>query len=206
MEFLLASANIKKAKELLELTPKGLFSITPAPQARAVEENAKTFWQNALLKAQAYYKHFKRPALADDSGLMVDALPEELGVQTARFGGEGLTDKQRYELLLQRLGDTPQAGRGASFVCVLCFYLSPDQIYFFEGRLNGEIAFKALGEQGFGYDPVFLPAHSPTTGASLAQLADWKNEHSHRAKAMQHAVRFLSQHPAIRQTTTVTPA
>src|SRR5690606_5134690 len=155
LELILASGNAHKAQEFAELFDPSVLKISAAPEKIEVIEDGDSFQANALLKAQAYYNRFKRPVLADDSGLVVTALPNELGIHSARFGGEGLTDKERYQLLLKRLEAVDE--REACFVCQLCFYLSPNEIYFFEGRLRGTIAREPSGENGFGYVPIFVP-------------------------------------------------
>ena len=189
MDLLIASGNPHKAKEFQDLLDGKLFTIMlPSPKI-SIKEDGDTFMENSRLKAEAYYHVLKKPVLADDSGLIVEELPQELGVHSARFGGEGLDDKGRMELLLKKLQGIEDKKRKASFVCVLCFYLDPKEIFFFEGHLNGRIAQKAQGEDGFGYDPIFLPENLDTT---LAQNPDWKKQHSHRAKACQRASEFFS--------------
>jgi XTP/dITP diphosphohydrolase len=191
-QFILASGNAHKAEEFAELFDPKQIVVSAAPGKLEVIEDGKTYNQNALLKAEAYYKKFKKPVLADDSGLTVNALPGELAVQSARFGGDGLSDRQRAELLLRRLSERPEATREAYFTCVLCFYLGPQELYFFEGRVDGVIGQTYKGEHGFGYDPVFLPRHSPVAGATFAEIPEWKQEHSHRAQAVKHAQRFFA--------------
>jgi XTP/dITP diphosphohydrolase len=186
--FILASSNAHKAEEFKELF-NGVISVSAAPSAIEVDETGKTFTENAFLKAKAYFDTFKTPALADDSGLVVEALPELLGVHSARFAPElpSYTDK------CKKLSDLLEGkdNRKAYFVCVLCFYLSPEEVYFFEGRVSGEIGHKIKGEHGFGYDPIFIPERKENDGKSLAELPEWKNEFSHRAKASQAALHFF---------------
>ncbi|MCY4523120.1 MAG: RdgB/HAM1 family non-canonical purine NTP pyrophosphatase [Halobacteriovoraceae bacterium] len=189
MEILIASGNSNKIKEFKELLDDKIFKIISPSQKILVEETGDTFLENGQLKAQAYYEKFKLPVLSDDSGLVVEKLPHDLGVRSARFGGEGLNDKDRAELLLKKLEGMEKDDRKACFVCVLCFYLNPQEIFFFEGRLNGYIAHKASGDEGFGYDPVFLPENSKKT---LASNPAWKKQHSHRAKACQKAAEFFA--------------
>lgn len=189
LELILASSNAHKAEEFAELF-QGKILVTPAPTALDPEESGESYLENALIKAQSYYEAFKRPALADDSGLNVEALPELLGVRSARFCPEkpSYADKCR-ELL--RLLDEGQLERTAHFTCVLCFYLSPDEIYFFEGRVHGQIGRELKGEHGFGYDPIFVPTRNEEDGKSLAELPQWKNQNSHRAKAVREALQFF---------------
>ncbi len=187
--FLLASGNAHKAEEFKELFVDVL-NVTPSPRTLEIEETGKTFIENALIKAKAYYDTYKVPSLADDSGLVVEALPDLLGVKSARFAPElpDYADKSRK--LIEMLGHG-QKSRKAYFVCVLCFYLSADEIFFFEGRVHGEIGQKLKGEKGFGYDPVFIPERKENDGLSLAELPEWKNQFSHRAKASLAAIDFF---------------
>lgn len=188
---ILASSNKHKAEELSLLFDKNVVRVAAAPEKIEVVEDGETYHDNALLKAKAYYDRFKCPVVADDSGLSVDALPGELAVQTARFGGDNLTAKERYELLLNRMTLVPDDKRQAHFVCVLCFYLNPNEIFFFEGKVDGSIAFDAKGEHGFGYDPVFIPTGLDGQ-ATLAQLPEWKDKNSHRSRAVQAAQKFFA--------------
>ncbi len=190
MDLILATSNEHKAEEFNILVQDTNLKIRPATRKLEVDENGATFSDNALLKARAYYDLFKRPVVADDSGLEVAALPGELGIYTARFGGESLTSRERAELLVQRMEGIEN--REAYFVCVLCLYLSPEEIYFFEGRLHGHIHSCYEGSGGFGYDPVFLPAKAPEV-KTLADLSDWKQTFSHRAVATGHMVKFLQE-------------
>ncbi len=184
--FVLASSNKHKIEELNHLF-KGVVRIEAPEQKIEVVEDGNSFEENALKKAKAYFDKYKKPSVADDSGLVVNALPEELGIYSARFGGEGLNDKDRYELLLKKLENTED--RSAYFVCVLCFYINDAEIYFFQGKLDGEIAQIPIGEEGFGYDPVFLA--SKAGGKSLAQDPQWKSLNSHRALAVKEAKSFF---------------
>lgn len=187
-EFILASGNAHKAQEFRELF-RGTLTVHPAPKTLEVDETGKTFTENAFIKAKAYFDTFGVPALADDSGLVIHALPDLLGVQSARFAPEctHYADKCRKVLELLR----PKDDRTGYFICVLCFYLSPEEIYFFEGRVHGEIGLSLRGEHGFGYDPIFIPERNERDGMSLAELPEWKNEFSHRAKASLAALDFF---------------
>ncbi|MAW06883.1 MAG: non-canonical purine NTP pyrophosphatase [Halobacteriovoraceae bacterium] len=186
----LASANLHKAAEMQQLFESSTYNITVAPSKIEVVEDGATFTENALKKAKAYSIRFGGPALSDDSGLCVEYLPEKLGVQTAYYGGDGLSDRQRWELLLRELEGLDDEKRRAYFCCVLCFYFSEDEYFFFEGRLQGSIAKEGKGVgQGFGYDPVFLP--EGLKGKSLSEDISWKLENSHRSKAFDSANKFF---------------
>lgn len=186
--FLLASGNSHKAEEFKELF-KNVILVSSAPKTLEVDETGKTFQENAFLKARAYFETFKVPTLADDSGLVVESLPDILGVQSARFLPEYPSYKDKCQKLIELLHD--QENKNAYFVCVLCFYLSPEEIYFFEGRVHGKIGTELKGDLGFGYDPVFIPERKENDGKTLAELPEWKNLFSHRAKASQSALEFF---------------
>jgi len=188
VEFILASGNAHKAEEFAELF-SGRIAVKPAPRGLNPDETGTTFIENALIKAKAYYDEFGVPALADDSGLSVEALPEILGVQSARFLPEKPDYKDKCAELLRLLG--PSELRQAHFTCVMCCYLSPDEVYFFEGRVHGVIGTEYRGGHGFGYDPVFVPTRSENDGKTLAELPEWKNKNSHRAKAALAALGFF---------------
>lgn len=190
IDLILASGNAHKAEEFAELFSPEIISVRAAPLKLEVAETGESYFENALIKAQAYYEKFKVPVLADDSGLTVEELPNDLGVQSARFGGENLTDKARALLLLNKLAN--KENRTAHFTCVLCFYLNPKEIFYFEGRLKGKIGQTYIGDTGFGYDPVFIP-DDHFGEQTVAELPDWKNKNSHRAVAVSLAQKFFSQ-------------
>lgn len=192
IEFTLASGNAHKAEEFGELFNPSLIKISPAGKKLEVVEDGQSFRENALKKAQAYFEQVQSPVMSDDSGLIVEALPNQLGLHTARFGGEGLTALQRNELLLEKLEGLDDSKRRAYFVCVLCFYLSESEVFFFEGRVHGRIAPMVSGAEGFGYDPVFIP-DGGEGDKTLAEVPVWKNENSHRAVACQHAQKFFEE-------------
>ena len=190
LTLIFASSNAHKAKELSALLDQKIFELTPASLALEVKEDTGTFQGNALLKATAYFQQFKLPVVADDSGLVVEAMPNDLGVESANFGGPGLSGKERSLLVLEKMKAIPKEKRGAYFVCHLCFYLSTTEIYFFEGRVKGSIGFEYRGEGGFGYDPIFVPEKGKP-GLTLAEQEEWKNLNSHRAMAASSANAFF---------------
>lgn len=192
MNFILASSNPHKSEEFKVLFDKEIISINPAAQSIEVDETGNTFIDNSFLKAKAYFDKFKIPVMADDSGLVVTSLPEDLGVKTARFGGPGLSAKERSELLLKTLQGKTDLDREAYFICCLCFYLSATEIFFFEGRVYGSIGHEYKGDHGFGYDPVFVPKELKT-GQTLAEVPEWKDQNSHRALACQYAQKFFKE-------------
>lgn len=187
-KFYLASTNEHKAIELNELFENKI-SILPSPTKLEVIEDGQTFFDNALIKARAYYEKLKSPTLADDSGLVIPQREDILGVHSARYAQDLPDYKDKNERLLKDLKDLKGEDRKAYFVCVLCFYLSPSEYYFFEGRLQGEVGFEARGNEGFGYDPIFYP--EGLNGKSLAEAGAWKMQNSHRFKAKEAALKFL---------------
>lgn len=191
MELILASSNAHKAEEFSELFDPKLVTVKAAPSKIDVVEDGGTYFENALLKAKAYYDKFKVPVIADDSGLNVAALPNELGLHSARFGGDGLNDRDRAELLLKKMDGI--TNREAYFSCVLCVYFSEKEIFYFEGRMNGFVGYSYRGSTGFGYDPVFIPADKFEEGLTVAELHEWKQKNSHRSVAVGFAQKFLAQ-------------
>ena len=183
MRFVLATHNPGKLQEMGEiLRDLGVEVVSPAALGIPVdvEETGTTFLENALLKAKAICRAANLPAIADDSGLCVDALNGAPGVYSARYGGEGLDDRGRCMLLLNSLrGATTRA---AHFSCaVACAFPNGDTLTA-EGRCDGFIAYAPLGDGGFGYDPVFL---LPGAGKTFGQLSqEEKSTVSHRGKAL----------------------
>lgn len=189
MKFILASSNAHKVEELNSLFNDSKVEIISPSNKIEVVEDGDTFQENALKKAKEYFDEFKSPTLADDSGLVVPAMPDILGVRSARFAPELKDYKDKNNFLIKEMSHLKGEGRNAYFVCYFCFYLSPDEIYFFEGRVHGIIGDKIQGEQGFGYDPIFLPTGQGNK--SMAEVIEWKMQNSHRAKAVAAANRFF---------------
>lgn len=189
----LASRNPGKLRELAALLdPLGLqlrsLSEFEAPE---VEESAPTFVENALLKARSAAAASQLPAIADDSGLEVDALGGAPGVRSARFAGEGASDGENLRQLLSALANMPVERRSARFRCVMVFLSHPadPSPVIVEGMWEGVVVGEPRGEGGFGYDPIFL---DPIRGFTAAELsAVEKNRISHRARAAKALVRAL---------------
>ena len=183
MKVLVATSNRGKISEISQiLFDTGITIITPqdAGLNLDVEENGKTFEENARFKALAWQGASGYPTLADDSGLCVDALDGRPGVHTARFAGPNASDRENYELLLRLMEG--KEDRRAHFMCVVALAISKDRVITATGRCDGFILHDPIGEGGFGYDPIFL---DPETGKSFAQLAnDEKNTLSHRSRAL----------------------
>ena len=183
MKLVLASKNEKKLAEMNAILSELGVEVCSEAQAGVdvdVEETGTTFEENSLLKAKAVMEASGLPAIADDSGLCVDALNGGPGVYSARYGGEGLDDRGRYMLLLQTMRG--QTTRAAHFTCAIaCAFPNGDTITA-EGQAPGTIAFAPMGEGGFGYDPVFFVPDKAKTFAQLTQ--EEKAEISHRGKAL----------------------
>jgi len=189
----LASSNQGKIKELtallkpfrIEIIPQAEFNIPDA------EETGLTFIENALIKARHAAAATGLPALADDSGLAVDALNGEPGIHSARYGGGQLTPKEQITKLCENMSSVQDDKRSATFHCVLAFLNSPhDPVPLIcHGQLHGSILTAPRGEHGFGYDPVFFV---PSENKSAAELPpEIKNKISHRARALQQLVSLL---------------
>lgn len=189
----LASGNAGKLRELqtllaplsFQLVAQGELGIHPAAETGA------TFTENALLKARHAARHARLPALADDSGLEVDALGGRPGVWSARFAGEGASDQENLRLLLAELEGVPEGYRQARYQCVIVWVRSVgDQTPLVaRGTWEGRIAPAPHGNGGFGYDPVFLPEGTGRTAAELTRAE--KNAVSHRARALSAIVAML---------------
>ncbi len=182
-KFVLATHNPGKLKEMAGILSRfGVEVVSPKDLGITVdvEETGATFAENAMLKAKAICKAAGLPAIADDSGLCVDALNGGPGVYSARYGGEGLDDKGRYMLLLSSMRGQPT--RAAHFACAIACAFPDGETLTAEGRCDGTIAFAPMGEGGFGYDPVFFV---PEKAKTFGQLTDEeKNGISHRGKAL----------------------
>ena len=182
-KFVLATHNPGKLKEMSDILARfGVEVVSPGDLGITVdvEETGTTFAENAMLKAKAICAAAKLPAIADDSGLCVDALTGGPGVYSARYGGEGLDDKGRYMLLLNNMRG--QTTRAAHFTCsIACAFPNGDTLTA-EGRCDGSIAFAPMGEGGFGYDPVFFVPEKAKTFGQLT--AEEKSTISHRGKAL----------------------
>jgi XTP/dITP diphosphohydrolase len=175
--------KVREYEQLLTGLPLSLTYLDEEGISHEVEEIGETFAENAIRKAQEYARLSGLLTLADDSGLEVDALGGEPGVHSARYGGRGGDDEDRYQLLLQSMQGVPWEERGARFRCVIAVAEPGGESYTADGTCEGVIAFEPQGEYGFGYDPIFyLPEYDKT----MAQLSpELKNRISHRARAAQ---------------------
>lgn len=186
MKLVLASNNAHKLEELRAiLSQLDLQVVSQKELGISVEpdETGTTFEENSYIKAKTVMELCGLPTIADDSGLMVDALDGAPGVYSARFGGEACcSDRDRLEYLLQRLSGVPENARGAKFVSVITMLTPDGKKVVARGECPGRILTEAHGENGFGYDPVF---YVPEAGCTFAELPPQeKNRISHRARAL----------------------
>ena len=184
---LIATQNTGKVREIRRMLGQISAEIVGLDQLEAVDapdEDGLTFLENAVIKARFYGKRFGEIALADDSGLVVDGLHGAPGVHSARYGGDGLTDADRTDLLLREMHDIPYEKRTARFVCEVVVYdpASGGDVLSASGVVEGSIMREARGENGFGYDPVFVPEGDYRTTAEMS--AREKDDLSHRGRAI----------------------
>jgi non-canonical purine NTP pyrophosphatase (RdgB/HAM1 family) len=190
-----ASRNRKKAEELkrlLDFLPLEIHSLADYEDGKPTEETGETFLENARIKALAASKLTGQVSIADDSGLMVEALGGLPGVRSARFAGEGADDQGNNRLLLEKLNGLDLDKRDAKFVCSIVI-ASPDEVLFqTQAECPGKIALEASeGKYGFGYDPLFIPNGYVKTFANLPP--EIKDAISHRGKALKQACQFLKE-------------
>lgn len=191
MKIIAATKNKNKLREFGEIL-RG-FEIISQEDAGIdidVEETGTTFEENSLLKAQAIYDATGIAAVADDSGLCVDALGGEPGIYSARYGGEGLTDPERVQILLKNMENIPEGKRTARFVSVITM-VDEKGILTARGECEGKITDAPKGENGFGYDPVFYVEQYKKTMAEIS--SEEKNAISHRGKALEIFAKKLAE-------------
>ena len=186
MKVVLASKNPHKLVEISKITEKFGMELILQSQLGVdidVEENGSTFEENSFIKAEAVMKATGLPALADDSGIAVDALNGEPGVYSARYGGDpSMSDWDRLELLLKNTEQVPDGQRQAQFVCVITFVTPEGKTIQARGEIHGELLREPRGENGFGYDPIF---YYPPFGKTTAEIsAEEKHAVSHRGNAL----------------------
>lgn len=185
MELVLASKNKHKAEEIKAILGDGFEVITQSDAGAAnveVVEDGETFEENAVKKAETIMRATGKITIADDSGLEVEALDGRPGVYTARFAGENATDEQNIDKLLAELENVPMYKRNAKFVCCIALAKPDGEIKIYRGECEGKILYERQGENGFGYDPVFL---YEKYACSLAMLEPaLKNAISHRGNAL----------------------
>lgn len=183
MKVILASNNKHKLEEIRKITAPLGYEVISQSEAGCnfdVEETGTTFEENAVLKAKAVYEKMKMPVISDDSGLEVDYLNGAPGVYSHRYAGENATDADRCAKLLSELSGIEKEKRTARFVCVICFIDENGAETVIRGTCEGYIGTEPLGDNGFGYDPVFMYGER-----SFAEIsAEEKNSVSHRADAL----------------------
>ncbi|MBQ3225359.1 MAG: RdgB/HAM1 family non-canonical purine NTP pyrophosphatase [Oscillospiraceae bacterium] len=186
MEFIIATNNKKKLREMGAILGKlgvRALSLAEAGIESDAKETGTTFEENSRIKALAAMRVAKLPAIADDSGLEVDALGGEPGVYSARYGGDKCRDDvERYEYLLENMKNVPDGERQARFVSVITCVFPDGREISARGEIEGEILREPHGEGGFGYDPIFFVPDEGMTTAEMTQ--ERKNEISHRAKSL----------------------
>jgi XTP/dITP diphosphohydrolase len=188
----LATRNAKKLRELEEILTAAGLDVAPEPlpdSAPDVVENGLTFAQNAVKKARSAAEATGLPAVADDSGLCVDALNEMPGVLSARWAGSGKDDAANLALVLDQVSDVPDSHLGAHFACAMAVALPGGEDRVVEGRMDGSLVREPRGDGGFGYDPVFVPDGYDLTTAEMPAAA--KHAISHRGRALQALVPVL---------------
>ena len=181
-KIIIASSNAGKINEIRNILPEFEFlGLSDIGFTEEIEEDGESFEQNALIKARVIHNACSCTVIADDSGLCVDALNGAPGVLSARFSGVHGDDRKNNEKLLECMSGTAAEKRTARFICAAAAVFSDGEEYTAEGRAEGFIAFEESGENGFGYDPLFI---SRETGISFAQMSEeQKNMISHRKKA-----------------------
>ena len=184
-ELLVATRNLGKVREIrkalrgLGLRIRSLRDFEDVPE---VEEDGRTFVENALKKARFYSRLFNLLTVSDDSGLVVDSLNGRPGIRSARFAGEKATDRENNGKLLNLMEDVPPSRRASRFRCALAIVSPRGKEEVVEGECRGRIGFKEVGKRGFGYDPLFI---LPRLKKTVAQLSlEEKNRVSHRGKAL----------------------
>jgi XTP/dITP diphosphohydrolase len=197
VQLVLATRNAKKLAELdrllvgagLDVQILGSDAFSELPE---IEETGSTFAENSLIKARAVSTHTGLIAIADDSGLCVDALDGQPGIYSARWAGQGATDESNLALVLEQIRDIEPAHRTAHFACAAALVLPSGEEYVVHGQVNGVLLTQRRGEGGFGYDPIFLPDGFDITTAEMT--SEQKDAISHRGQAMRALVPVIQEH------------
>ena len=181
--------KVREIRQMLEGSDIEIISLKEAGITADINENGKTFEENAVIKAETIRNIAKEMVIADDSGLEIDYMGGAPGVYSARFMGEDTSYDIKNAAILKELEGVPDEERGARFVCSIAIAYPDRETKTFTGVFEGRIAYEPAGENGFGYDPVFFV---PECGCTSAELApEVKNSMSHRGKALKMAVREL---------------
>ena len=191
LEILIATNNlgkIKEIKDILDSPEIKILTIKDFPHLPKIEEDGKTYQENAFKKARKISEHTGKICLADDSGLEIDYLKGKPGIYSSRWGN---SDEERINKVLKLLENVPINKRSAKFVCAAVLVFPDDKTYMVKEECNGSIEFKPKGEHGFGYDPIFLV---PEYNKTFAELGDKiKNRISHRGKAMRRMIDIIKE-------------
>ncbi|WP_010651073.1 XTP/dITP diphosphatase [Oceanobacillus massiliensis] len=185
-QIIIATKNAGKAKEFREFFSKyGIEAVSLLDMEQDIpdiEETGSTFEENAALKAEQISLLLNKPVLADDSGVMIDALDGRPGLYSARYAGEPKDDQANIDKVLKEMKEVPEQSRTARFICVLAVAVPGEETIFRKGLCEGKITFAEKGEKGFGYDPIFVPEGFDSTMAEIP--SDTKNRISHRKNAI----------------------
>ena len=191
LEILVATNNLGKVKEIKDILDDRqikILTMKDFPNLPKIEEDGKTYQENAFKKARKILEYTGKICLADDSGLEIDYLEGKPGIYSSRWGS---SDEERIDKVLKLLKDVPLDKRNAKFVCVVVLVLPDGKTYMVKEECKGIIKFKPKGKSGFGYDPIFLV---PEYGKTFAELGDkLKNQISHRGKAMRKMVDIINE-------------
>ena len=182
--------KLREIRSLLTYLPIELMTLTDWPDLPPPEETGRTFAENARLKARYYSAATGLLTVAEDSGLEIDALGGEPGVESARFGGAHTSYPQKFALIYERLRAGPTGGSAARFICALALAHGETILFETRGSVEGRIAPEPKGEGGFGYDPIF---YSPPFGCTLAESGERKSAVSHRGAAFRAFRAYLTQ-------------
>ncbi len=192
MKIVMATGNqnkVREIREMLEGTDIEIVSMKEAGIDVEIVEDGTTFAENAVIKAETVCRAAGVPAIADDSGLVVDYLDGAPGIYSARFMGEDTSYDIKNAAIIGKLEGVPDEKRSARFVCDIALAFPDEETRVFEGVFEGRVAYKVAGENGFGYDPLF---YVPECGCTSAELSpEVKNSMSHRGKALEQAVQYL---------------
>ena len=195
MRLLIATTNTNKVREIrpvLAKLPIELVTLADLPPIPEPDEAARTFWENARIKALGYAAASGMTVVAEDSGLAIGALGGEPGVQSARFLGHGVPYETRFEEIYRRMAAAPHRPRHARFVTALCLARGEEILFETETAIDGTIASSPSGRNGFGYDPIFYyPLLDKTTGELTIEEKTWV---SHRARAFRDLARWYTSH------------
>ncbi len=191
LEILIATNNLGKVKEIKDILDSPeikILTMKDFPPLPKIEEDGKTYQENAFKKARKVSEYTGKICLADDSGLEIDYLKGKPGIYSSRWGN---SDEERRNKVLKLLENVPKNKRNAKFVCVVVLVFPNGKIYMVKEECKGSITFNPKGEHGFGYDPIFLV---PEYDKTFAELGDKiKNQISHRGKAMRRMINIINE-------------